>query len=88
MKRCNQMSTVKTEMENKSLLSRFQISFEIVFIYLASGLVILTFFDSIKVVLYASLGYIALFMFLSVSLVMVSYTIYNFSKVIYILLKR
>ena len=72
----------------KSFASRFTISFEIIFIYLASGLVILTFFESIKVALYATLGYIALFMFLSVFVVMVSYTIYNFTKVLYLLFNR
>ena len=73
---------------NHGIFSRFQVSFEIIFIYLASGLVILTFFNEIKVALYASLGYIALFMFLSVFFVMVGYTLYNFSKVLYVLLKR
>ena len=72
----------------KSFASRFTVSFEIIFIYLASGLVILTFFESIKVALYATLGYIALFMFLSVFVVMVSYTIYNFTKVLYLLFNR
>ena len=81
------MSNTETETQ-KSLVSRFSISFEIIFIYLASGLIILTFFDSIKVALYASLGYIALFMFLSVFVVMASYTIYNFTKVLYVLLER
>ena len=72
----------------KSFASRFTVSFEIIFIYLASGLVILTFFESIKVALYATLGYIALFMFLSVFVVMVSYTVYNFTKVLYLLFNR
>ncbi len=72
----------------RSLASRFSVSFEILFIYLATGLVILTFFGSIKVALYATLGYIALFMFLSVFVVMVSYTVWNFSKVIYVLVSR
>ena len=72
----------------RSLASRFTVSFEIIFIYLATGLVILTFFSSIKVALYATLGYIALFMFLSVFVVMVSYTVWNFTKVVYVLINK
>lgn len=72
----------------KSLPSRFKISFEIIFIYIMTGLIILTFFTQIEKVLYASLGYLALFMFLSVFVVMVGYTLYNFSKGIYLLLRR
>lgn len=72
----------------QSFASRFNVSFEILFIYLVTGLIIFIFFDTIKSVLYASLGYLALFMFLSVFVVMVSYTIFNFVKVAYLLLER
>jgi hypothetical protein len=72
----------------KAFSSRFKVSFEIILIYVTAGLIILTFFDSIKVALYASLGYIALFMFLSVFVLMVGYTLYNFGKTIYILLSK
>lgn len=72
----------------RSLSSRFSISFEIVLIYLATGLILITFFESIQVALYATLGYIALFMALSVFVVMVSYTVWNFSKAIYILVTK
>ena len=85
----NNMSKAENVYVNDtSVLSRFQISFEIIFIYLATAIVILAFFDSIKVALYATLAYIALFMFLSVFVVMVSYTLYNFGKVIYSLFSR
>ena len=72
----------------QSFASRINVSFEILFIYLVTGLIIFIFFDTIKSVLYASLGYLALFMFLSVFVVMVSYTIFNFVKVAYLLLER
>ena len=72
----------------KSFVSRFNISFEIVIIYLITGLIIFAFFETIKAVFYATLAYIALFMFLSVFVVMASYTVYNFVKVIYLLLER
>ena len=74
--------------ENKTVASRFKISFEIVLIYIMTGLIILTFFNAIQRVLYASLGYLALFMFLSVFVVMVSYTLYNFAKGIFNLMRR
>jgi hypothetical protein len=81
------MSTVKNETET-TLSSRFKVSFEIILIYATAGLIILTFFDPIKVALYASLGYVALFMFLSVFILMVGYTLYNFGKALYIFLIR
>lgn len=74
------MSKVNSTESERSYGSRFFVSFEIVLIYIASGLIVLTFFDSIKQVLYSSLGYLALAMFLTVFLAMVGYTIYNFAK--------
>ena len=82
------MSRATTVVKERSVLSRLQIPFEIVFVYLLVVLLILTFFDFLKVALYATLGYLALFMFLSVFVVMVSYTIYNFAKAIYVLAKH
>ena len=83
------MSKQEVEMVyEQSRASRFTISFEIVLIYIASGLIILTFFNEIKVLLYSSLGYIALFMFLTVVFAMIGYTIYNFAKGFKVLLSR
>lgn len=73
---------------NTHFVARFTISFEIILIYIATGLIVLTFFDSIKVFFYASLGYIAFFMFLSLFITMTAYTIYNFSKYCYLVVKR
>ena len=80
------MPEVKTS--NTFGFENAKISLEIALIYIMTGLVALTFFDSIKVALYSMLGYLALGAFLLVTLAMVSYTVYNFGKGLFLLLSR
>ena len=80
--------TENISQNNTRFITRFTIPFEIILIYICTGLIILTFFDSIRDFFYATLAYIAFFMFLSVFIVMVSYTIYNFYSFVKVYISR
>ena len=57
-------------------------SFEIILVYALAFYVAFTFMEDIKNFFYVSLAYISLFMFLTIFLAMISYTMYNLAKVI------
>lgn len=83
------MSKTENLTQNQAHFStRFTISFEIVLIYVATGLIVLTFFNSIRDFFYASLAYIAFFMFLSIFLCSIGYTVYNCYRIFYAFVKR
>ena len=83
------MSKTENNTQNNSrFIERFTIPFEIVLIYICTGLIVLTFFDSIRDIFYATLAYIAFFMFLSIFIVMVSYVLYNTYRILDALIQR
>ncbi|MHA2365728.1 MAG: hypothetical protein ACXAC7_17350, partial [Candidatus Hodarchaeales archaeon] len=60
---------------------QFKTTIEILFVYVAAFLTFLLFFDSLNYLLYTFLGLVALFMFLSVAVLMLGYISYNFYEI-------
>ena len=67
---------------------KFHITWEIVALYAVGVLTVLAFFESLKTLFYAILGYLALILFLSLLLYIIFYVIYNLSVIFYELFVR
>ena len=80
--------TESISQNNTRFIERFTIPFEIILIYICTGLIILTFFDNIRDFFYATLAYIAFFMFLSIFITMLAYTIFNFYYFVKVYISR
>lgn len=61
---------------------------EIIAIYLVVVITIFAFFESFKTLFYATLGYLALFIFLTILAYIVIYVLYNFAVIFYELFVR
>ena len=73
---------------HKDLTPSFSFPFEILFIYIMTGLIVLMFFNAIEIALYSLLAYVALLMFFTIFITMISFTCYNFGKFCYRYIKE
>jgi hypothetical protein len=58
--------------------AQFKTTLEVALIYIVIFITFLTFFSELNIFLYTGLGFLALIMFLSVVILMMSYVLYNF----------
>ncbi len=73
---------------SKLATHKFEVTWEIVALYVVGVLTVIAFFESLKTLFYTILGYLAFILFLSLMLYVIFYVIYNFSVIFYELFLR